>query len=76
MQTAGYSGTPLARKLGLIDGCNLVLSGAPDEYMKLIAPLPADLRVGSRLSTTTDIVHVFATRFACYRSRRSFSQRS
>jgi hypothetical protein len=64
MATAGYSSTPLVRKLGLIDGCNLVLSGAPDEYMKLIAPLPAGLRVGSRLSATTDIVHVFATRRA------------
>ncbi len=64
MPTAGYSGTPLVRKLGLVDGCNLVVSGAPDDYMTLIKPLPADLRIGSRLSRTTDIVHVFATRRA------------
>jgi hypothetical protein len=61
---AGYSGTPLARKLGLEAGSNLVLAGAPEDYPRLIAPAPEGLRIGSRVSPTTDIVHLFATRRA------------
>jgi len=62
--TAGYSGTPLARKLGLGAGSNLVLAGAPSDYMDLIAPVPDGLRIGPRISAATDIVHVFSTRRA------------
>src|SRR5262245_25679523 len=61
---AGYSGTPLAAKLGLAAGRNLVLAGAPKDYLSLIAPAPEGLRIGSRLASTTDIVHVFSTRRA------------
>lgn len=31
----GYSGTPLAKKLGLAPGLRIVLSGAPDDYATL-----------------------------------------
>ena len=61
---AGYSGTPLAAKLGLKAGCNLVLVAAPKDYPSLIAPAPEGLRVGRRVSSTTDVVHVFSTRRA------------
>jgi hypothetical protein len=59
---AGYSGTPLAGKLGLKTGSSLVLSGAPKDYLSLIAPVPEGVRVGTRIGPTTDIVHVFSTR--------------
>ena len=58
----GYSGTPLAKKLGLKPGSNLVLSGAPQEYATLIEPMPAGVSIGARISAATDIVHVFTTR--------------
>ena len=29
---AGYSGTPLAKKLGIKPGATLLLEGAPDDY--------------------------------------------
>jgi Protein of unknown function (DUF3052) len=61
---AGYSGTPLAKKLGLKVGSNLLLAGAPTDYLDLIAPMPADMRIGARISSATDIVHVFSTRRA------------
>ena len=61
---AGYSGTPLAGKLGLKPGSTLVLSGAPKDYMSLIAPAPDGMRVGNRIGPSTDIVHVFSTRRA------------
>lgn len=59
---AGYSGTPLARKLGLKAGSALALIGAPEDYMGLIAPAPEGLRIGARVAATTDIVHIFSVR--------------
>jgi hypothetical protein len=57
----GYSGTPLAKKLGIADGCRELLIGAPEDYAKMLAPLPRDVRFEARASSTVDIAHVFAT---------------
>jgi hypothetical protein len=57
----GYSGRPLARKLGVAPGCRLFLHAAPENYAALLAPLPAGAQVVSRLDAHTDIVHLFAT---------------
>ena len=40
---AGYSGTPLAKKLGIKQGSQVLLVGAPDDYESLLAPLPTDI---------------------------------
>ena len=37
---AGYSGTPLSKKLGLKPGSKIVLAGAPKDYLDLIALAP------------------------------------
>ena len=37
---AGYSGTPLAKKLGFKPGLRIAAVGAPPNYQKLLAPLP------------------------------------
>jgi hypothetical protein len=58
---AGYSGTPLAKKLGLKAGCRLFLKAAPTHYAQLIAPPPAGLRQVTRIDAETDVIHVFAT---------------
>jgi hypothetical protein len=42
---AGYSGTPLARKLGLKPGGRLAVLGAADGFESLLAPLPEGTRV-------------------------------
>ncbi len=60
----GYSGTPLAKKLGLKAGSNVVLAGAPKDYLDLVAPMPAGVKICTRRSPATDIVHVFSTRRA------------
>jgi hypothetical protein len=60
---AGYSGTPLAAKLGIKAAAQLHLIGAPDNYLDLIAPLPEGVVV-NRLSGRTDLVHAFVTRRA------------
>jgi hypothetical protein len=57
----GYSGTPLAKKLGIKAGTTLLSIGAPDNYLKLLAPLPDDLVLAKRPSATVDVVHLFTT---------------
>ena len=37
---AGYSATPLAKKLGLAPGCHVGLINAPDTFLPLLDPLP------------------------------------
>ncbi len=59
---AGYSGTPLATKLGIKPGIQICVVDAPDGYLKLIEPLPEGTRVVSRLSGNTDMVHIFSSR--------------
>jgi Protein of unknown function (DUF3052) len=61
---AGYSGTPLAKKLGLKEGSQLALVGAPKDYASLLEPLPSGVRFATRVSGSTDIVHIFTTRRA------------
>jgi hypothetical protein len=61
---AGYSGTPLAKKLGIKAGCRMLLAGEPDNYRKLVEPLPDGVTFDSRLSNSTDLVHFFSTKKA------------
>src|SRR5262245_52334569 len=58
-ELAGYSGTPLSAKLGIRAGYEIHLVGAPDEYLKLVEPMPEDVKIAVRLSRNTDLVHVF-----------------
>lgn len=57
----GYSGTPLAKKLGIKDGSVIYAPGAPTEYGELLQPLPAGVRIETAVSASTDIVHLFET---------------
>ncbi|MEO6407534.1 MAG: DUF3052 domain-containing protein [Burkholderiaceae bacterium] len=60
--TAGYSGTPLAGKLGIRPACRLcVLGEAPVDYALWLAPLPPDVVVESQPGASTDIAHLFVT---------------
>ncbi len=56
----GYSGTPLAKKLGIKAGAEIHVIDAPDCYSDLVAPLPEGVKFVSRISSKTDLVHVFA----------------
>ena len=60
--TSGYSGTPLAGKLGIRDSSRILLMGAPDGYELLLGPLPAGVRFERRPGPSVDIAHVFVTR--------------
>ena len=60
--TVGYSGTPLAKKLGIKEESILLLIEAPQEYAQLVAPLPAGVQFATRLGPSVDIAHLFVTR--------------
>jgi len=60
--TAGYSGTPLARKLGIAAGSRVVAVHAPSGYTDWLAPLPDDVRFETQVSAAVDVVHVFVDR--------------
>jgi hypothetical protein len=44
-QPAGYSGTPLPKKLGIKPGARVGLAAAPDGFGALLEPLPGGARV-------------------------------
>ena len=56
---AGYSGTPLAKKLGIKPGFNIKLVNAPDNYFDLFTDLPVDLNFSEDDHTKKDLVHFF-----------------
>jgi hypothetical protein len=61
--SVGYSGTPLAKKLGVKEGCSLAVLGAPDGFVaqELQDDLPAGLAVRTRAQGTNDVVVSFHT---------------
>jgi hypothetical protein len=59
-QTSGYSGTPLAKKLGLTENCGVCALNAPNDYLELLAPIPSGVLFKEKPDSSTDIVHIFA----------------
>ena len=59
--TAGYSGTPLAKKLGIKEGHSVLAINAPGNYAELLATLPDDVTMihDSSDRTELDMVHLF-----------------
>ena len=62
--TPGYSGTPLARKLGIAAGSRVAPLHAPDDYLDWLAPLPEGVRFAAKASAAADVVHLFVDRRA------------
>ena len=56
---AGYSGTPLAKKLGIKTGAKVMLLNAPDNYLQLFTDLPADVYFVSGGDVKKDVIHLF-----------------
>jgi hypothetical protein len=63
-QPAGYSGVPLAKKLGFKEGSTVLLIDAPAQYRRWIHPVPTGVKFVSRCSRVIDVAHVFVTRRA------------
>lgn len=56
---AGYSGTPLPKKLGLKEGGTLVMLNAPEGIEKWLFPLPPASSLATKLTTATALVILF-----------------
>jgi hypothetical protein len=59
---AGYSRTPLVKKLGIKTGMRVHVHNGPKHYLDLLDPLPDDVTFAPTLRTKVDLVHLFATK--------------
>ena len=66
---AGYSGTPLAKKLGIKEGHRVAFPSAPEGFSRLLGELPAGTTVKSRAAGPLDVI-VFFTRSRSELERR------
>jgi hypothetical protein len=57
----GYSGTPLAKKLGLKPPLVLLLAGAPREYASWLGDLPSGIAFTTRAPKVVQAAHVFVS---------------
>lgn len=60
--SAGYSGTPLARKVGVREGCRLWTGNAPAAYRDGLAPMPPGVQFVAQLDAAVDLAHLFTVR--------------
>lgn len=58
---AGYSGTPLAKKLGVVDGSTILGIDLPTDYRQLLAPMPKRVAIVDRPAPEVSLVHLFVT---------------
>ena len=61
---AGYSGKPLAQKLGVKPGVTVAALSAPRNYATLLRPLPAGAKIQSKLGRAAPFIHFFSKRRA------------
>ena len=59
-RTPGYSGTPLARKLGVKEGHVVSVLDEPEGFREWLRPIPEGVRLRSSIGRAPDIVVVFA----------------
>ncbi len=55
----GYSGTPLAKKLGIQPDSHVCARHAPENYLDLLAALPDGVVFDKQPASATDIIHLF-----------------
>ncbi|WP_422351496.1 DUF3052 domain-containing protein [Flagellimonas sp.] len=60
--TSGYSGTPLAKKLGIKEGFSILLVNEPEHYLNLFSDLPSGISFKEQASSeSVDFIHIFCT---------------
>lgn len=60
MQTTGYSGTPLAKKLGIKSGFKIRLVNEPKYYFDLFTDMPEQVIVMNDKKSKKNLIHYFA----------------
>ncbi|MFW0717433.1 DUF3052 domain-containing protein [Pedobacter sp. N23S346] len=59
MKTSGYSGTPLAKKLGIKEGFKIRLIGQPYYYFGLFEDMPANVHLLDDKEPKKNLIHYF-----------------
>ncbi|MGE5596423.1 MAG: DUF3052 domain-containing protein [Hyphomicrobiales bacterium] len=66
---AGYSGTPLPKKLGIREGSRVLLVGAPDKFEAALGELPPGAEAGAGADAPADVLLFFTTERAALEER-------
>lgn len=56
---AGYSGTPLTKKLGIKEGSRVALVNAPNDFPSLLVELPAEVKFLKPATKSLDLILFF-----------------
>jgi len=59
MATAGYSSTPLAKKLGVKEGFIINLINAPANYFDLFTDMPSSVSISDKAGEKKNLIHFF-----------------
>jgi hypothetical protein len=59
---AGYSGTPLPKKLGIKPNQRIALVNAPNDFSKVLGRLPENAAIVKRLNGPLDLILLFVDR--------------
>lgn len=59
MTNTGYSGTPLAKKLGIKEGFTIRVVNQPDYYFKLFTDFPEKVSITSNKNVKKNLIHFF-----------------
>jgi len=65
---AGYSETPLAKKLGIKPGFTATLVNAPNYYFGLFNDMPVDVNFSNNHGLQKDFIHFFTKEKSAYES--------
>ena len=56
---AGYSGTPLVKKLGIKEGARVAFVNAPEDFQATLGELPADVKLMKATTKSVDLILFF-----------------
>jgi hypothetical protein len=64
VSSAGYSTTPLPKKLGIKEGAEVAILNAPEDFADTLGALPGGVTVRQRLRRPLDVIVFFTVRRA------------
>src|SRR5215467_8921387 len=77
MAPAGYSGTPLAKKLGIKPGTRILVIDAPKGYAVMVAPLPKGVVIEKNAKPgAAAMVHLFVESLSALETKLPLARRA
>lgn len=69
MSSVGYSGTPLAKKLGIKEGYRVFLMNEPKHYLQLFEDMPAVNYIENATIESVDFIHLFCKTIEAFKKQ-------